>query len=215
MHAFTTEFYTSIAQDLRQFISPEFDRFEVAAALTETARELAGGDPSHAHFHQALAKYLRQLPADHDEARSIIARDAAKALSLPGVLTDRQKIDAARLALAEAEAELEQAIHEQGRRVEDMQRLEKNIKEDTDSLNVWQLDFDAIEAAALETIDKLFALPPFLRSPNNTSKLNCAFEDLNRLPHLKKVRPIAEARLQERIARAKASLEKLRTHSPA
>lgn len=205
-----SNFYRAIAADIRGTIPPEFDPLEIAAACTPNAQDLAGGaDPDRGHFREAVRVYLAKLPADTELALGIVKMDAGKYLGIPGLASDHAKIEAARQALAEAEAEVAALEAENGNRLRRIHLLDREIADARNELPSWQRDWDGIEAQARATIAEKFA-DQSAGKIYSMQHVNFAFEDLQRVPILRELAPGAMAKLQGRIAAAEAELAELR-----
>jgi len=209
-----SNFYKAVAGQIQPYIPSQFSPLELAAASTNIARRLAGGEePDYSHFRQAVQLYMQDLPSDNDLAISTVKYDAGIVLGIPQLKTEHDRLTAARAELTRVEAEIAAAEAIQGNRLQRIQKLDQAIFYAQNGLEKWNLDFDGIQAHAEETISRLFG-DGSPGSVYNQHHINAAFEDIARVGILRKLEPAAVEKLNATIAEAQSELDMLRAADP-
>lgn len=157
--------------DITQCIPRPFDTLEAVAASSKLAASYATnagkGEPDRHDFLKAIPAYLKSLPTSTVDALETVRRDAAVALNLPGMAQDVDTLAKAQEKAAKAQAAVDEAEALQGRRIAQIQALEKQREELQSQLAVWEADFDAeiseAENLILEHYGKVIVTAPFER----------------------------------------------------
>lgn len=207
-------FYKSVAEDIRSRVPREYNPLEVAAACTKTAQRLAGDDvPDRSHYKDALALYLQDLPSDPALATATIKHDAGVALGIPQLASDFDQLQAAREALAEAEAAVMQAEAKEGQRILRLKQLDGEMFKLQEHINSWNLDFDLIVANAEACISEEFGKTG-PESIYSDQRVNVSFEDIARVAVLRRLAPAAIKKLQAKLDALSAEHNALRDAAP-
>ena len=193
-----------VSDSIGIFIPNCYDRLEVLAASSVIARAASVGEPDRHDFISAVSKYLDSLPKDEFEARSVISRDAASVLGVPGLAQDRDEIQTARAAMLAAEANLLEAQSREGRRLGRINTIETQIVSTNAELERWQIDFDGVVKHYENEISERFGDPAY------GLRCNSVLDEISRIERLKKLAPAAVAKIKARIGDLEGELQTLR-----
>lgn len=152
--------------DFVNIVPRRFSTLELIAASTKLAKQIAGNDaPQRPAYLQAVPAYLKTLPSSTPDALEIVRKDAAEVLALPGMATDAVALSKAIAKREKADADVADAEALQGRRLAQIQTLEKQVEELQNSLSIWDQNFDQIitdqETLILEYFGKAVVSAPF------------------------------------------------------
>lgn len=199
--------------DIALMIPRRFPALELVAASTALASEVAAAagrtEPNRHDYLEAIPRYLKTLPNSVEMAVESINFSAAAVLGISGLVADHAQLTEAQSKLAEAQAEVEAAEMIQGKRLSRILRLEQEASTANDELQAWnELDFaewqNRCDTAILESFGKADQL----------GKLNSAFANLDKIPTLRRLQPVAVAAITARISAAEAMISDLRAAAP-